>query len=275
MAHAKYCQSKYPTVVNNIPKESNHYMNTLDDYADIDIKSANSQREIGESSNLAQIAQTYDYSFSDSKYADYACILAVIAQVAIDNCKRRYDVDIQSEIKRIKLDMDIKSNGYPSFWQIIKRDFSKSKVNYDLYCPMNCLYQQSSPRYKSPVPTIPLSDFFIQHNALSDRRKCKNVEQMLEKFSLLNYQTLIADNDDDYLLLRSDFNELVVNLQTLFISKNYLGLMSWLLNRTLMITNHVKGNTQINSNLKANRSLILKILYDASPDTFMKCFVEK
>ena len=35
----------------------------MDDYAAIDNKLAESQTDIGESSNLAQIAQTYDYNF--------------------------------------------------------------------------------------------------------------------------------------------------------------------------------------------------------------------
>lgn len=38
-----------------------------------------SQTDIGESSNLAQVAQTYDYNFDDPKYKDYVCILSVLA----------------------------------------------------------------------------------------------------------------------------------------------------------------------------------------------------
>lgn len=40
---------------------------------------AGAQRDIGESSNLAQIAQTYDCTFNDEKYKDYVCILSVLA----------------------------------------------------------------------------------------------------------------------------------------------------------------------------------------------------
>ena len=87
VAHAKYCYENYHTIVNNIPKEQNVYSNTMDDYAAIDNKLAESQTDIGESSNLAQIAQTYDYNFEDPKYSDYVCILSVLAQVAIDNAK--------------------------------------------------------------------------------------------------------------------------------------------------------------------------------------------
>lgn len=51
----------------------------MDDFAKVDNALAKSQTDIGESSNLAQIAQTYDCTFNDEKYADYVCILSVVA----------------------------------------------------------------------------------------------------------------------------------------------------------------------------------------------------
>ena len=43
----------------------------MDDFAKVDNILAMSQTDIGESSNLAQIAQTYDCTFNDEKYADF------------------------------------------------------------------------------------------------------------------------------------------------------------------------------------------------------------
>ena len=131
---------KYPTIVNNIPKDSNKYDNTMDDYAKIDNNLAGSQRDIGESSNIAQIAQTYACNFEDQKYIDYVCILSVLAQAAIDSAKRRFDIDIANEIRRIKNDMDISEHRYPSFWRLIRPDTKLEKVNVGLHCPMNYLY---------------------------------------------------------------------------------------------------------------------------------------
>ena len=79
VAHAKYCIKHYPTIVNNIPKEKNTYTNSLGDFAKIDNKLAASQMSIGSSSNLAQIALSYSYTFSNQKYKDYVCILSVLA----------------------------------------------------------------------------------------------------------------------------------------------------------------------------------------------------
>lgn len=54
----------------------------MDSYALIDTNLAKSQNAIGESSNIAQLAQTYASSFGDKKYRDAVCILSVLAQVA-------------------------------------------------------------------------------------------------------------------------------------------------------------------------------------------------
>ena len=68
--YAKQCYKKYPTIVNNIPKDKNKYNNTPQDFALLDNKLSHSQLGIGESSNLAQIALTYTHNFVDQKYLD-------------------------------------------------------------------------------------------------------------------------------------------------------------------------------------------------------------
>jgi hypothetical protein len=82
VTHAEYCYREQATIVNSIPKETNHYDNTLENFAIVDNKLAASQRAIGESSNLAQICLTYSHSMRDEKFKDYVCILAVLAHWA-------------------------------------------------------------------------------------------------------------------------------------------------------------------------------------------------
>lgn len=77
--YAKWCYINHPTIVNNIPKEKNHYDNSMYNHAIIDNNLAKSQMAIGESSNLAQLALTYGYSFSDKNYDDYVAVLSVLA----------------------------------------------------------------------------------------------------------------------------------------------------------------------------------------------------
>lgn len=278
--HARQCYLNYPTIVNNIPKESNKYHNTMDDYALIDNNLAKSQTDIGESSNLAQIAQTYECNFEDKKFSDYVCILSVLAQCAIDNAKRRFDIDLTEEIKRIKKDMDIKTHKYPAFWSIIKKGFNKNNINKQLVCPMNYLCNLNFDKYKSASATLPMSHFFKKHPLDVNRRTCKRVEELIGKYSLELYKQNVTDDfngehDNDYLLLRSDFDELVRNIRSINISSNYISLMSWLIDRAFMITPDVSRNKMLKTNLGANKSLLLKVLYEVNPKCFLACFGKK
>lgn len=282
--HAKYCYEHKHTIVNNIPKEKNHYDNTLLNYSLIDDKLSKSQLAIGESSNLAQLCLTYSYCLDDPKYEDYVCILSVIAQAAIDNAKRTFDIDIPSEIRRIKKDMDISKNLYPSFWQIIKPDFNpvrriktkdgytyKNMINQELQSPMGELYKMGVPRSRSNLPTLPLSDFFVPYKLNPDRRTCKQVEELIERYAFKVYQFNIEeDSEEDYLLLREDFNNLLSDIQRIHISNNYLGLMSWLINRAFIITPPQNNK----SNLSKNKSALMNVLYHVSPRQFLQCFTK-
>lgn len=78
--HAKYCYKYYPTIVNNIPKDTNHYGSDLKTFARVDNKFSGSRRTIGESSNLSQLCLSYTYAYPTiTKYQDYCAILAVLA----------------------------------------------------------------------------------------------------------------------------------------------------------------------------------------------------
>ena len=284
--YAQHCYLNYPTIVNNIPKEKNSYVMTLENYASIDNNLAAAQLAIGESSNLAQICLTYTYNFNDKKYQDYVCILSVLAQVAIDNAKRRFDIDLTEEIRRIKKDMNIKENGYPAFWSIIKgREFNRKNINKELICPMNYIFDMNINKYRSATSTLPMSDFFVKYEMDDNKRKSRKVEELIEKYSLnlyVNYQKAVAENDmnnedekDNYLLLRSDFDDMIQDIKQVYISKNYLGLMSWLINRAFCIGSGVKSKkAEIQSTLNNNKAILLKTLYTVNPDALLKCFAK-
>ena len=272
--YAKHCYAEYPTIVNNIPKEKNSYSNTLLNYSNIDNNLAAAQLAIGESSNLAQICLTYTYNFTDKKYQDYVCILSVLAQVAIDSAKRRFDIDLTEEIKRIKKDMNIKENGYPAFWTIIRRGFNRDKVNKDLICPMNYIFNIKVREFKPKETTLPMSTFFVNYKVEEQRRTSKKVEELIQKYSLDLYDYNVSDDDDDYyLLLRHDFDNLINDIRQIYISKNYLSLMSWLINRAFRISSGVKGKKNImQTTIATNKSILLKVLYEVNADAFLKCF---
>lgn len=271
--HANYCSSRYPTIVNNIPKEKNIYNNTPIDFAKVDNKLAAAQLDIGESSNVAQIALSYSYNNFNDKAEDYITILATLAQVAIDSSKRTFDVDVHSEIQRIKQELNIRSIGYPAFFAGIRPDL-RSKVNPNIVCPMNCVYKMKNKVVRTDN-IISNAEFFISHKNTFDRKKSKKVEQLIEDYSLEVYKVNSSDDSTstDYLLLRSDYEDLLDALRQITLSRNYIGLMSWLINRAIIITPNIQSNKgKIDTKLSKNRPLLLKILYDLSPNNFKKCF---
>lgn len=275
-AYANYCYHTYPTIVNNIAKEKNNYDCSMDAYARLDNTLAQASRAIGESSNLAQLALTYTYNNIDNdKYNDYVCILSVLAQVAIDNAKRRFAVDITKEINRLKQDMNVGDIGYPVFWKVISKDFNKQRINTGLVCPMNYLYELKLKKFRSSKETLPMSYFFQMPKVSENRRKCQKVEEIIQRYSLALYQYNTKSNDDNdtYLLLRDDFNAMIDEIRRVYLSNNYIGLMVWLLEQTFPAgqTAAPKTCTEL-STVGHNKSLLLKTLYDVNSSTFLKCF---
>lgn len=272
--HAKKCYSNHPTIVNLIPRDSKKYNRSMDEYALIDNNLANSQLDIGLSSNLAQIARTYSCNFNDEKYVDYVCILSVLAQVAIDNAKRRFDIDLGDEIKRIQKDLDIKTNLYPSFWLLIKKNFKKDNINEELKCPMNYLYNLDLSEFHNSTSTLPMSHFFNKFEMSNNIRTCRKVEDLIAKYSLNLYDINSRDSEDnDYLLLRKDFDNLILDIQKIKISKNYLGLFSWMIDRAFKILpGSLRNQKSISSVLNKNKPLLLKTLYEVNSSNLLKCF---
>lgn len=297
VAHAKYCYKEYPTIVNMIPKNPNVYNYDMQDFAKIDNNLAAAQLAIGESSNLAQLCLSYTYNYDDQKYQDYVCILSVLAQIAIDNAKRTFNIDLNEEIKRIKEDMDIKKNQYPYFWMITKKDKRKMRsdearrnrdkmnkqkiknaINENLKCPMNYLFKLRLDSQRDTASSLGMEEFWIKHELDVHHRHSEKVEKLIQKYSLelYKYNTNDDNESEDYLLLRNDFENLIQDIRSTYISNNYLGLMSWLINRAFCIGAGAKRNKENSSStLYTNRALLLKVLYNVNPQIFLKCFKKK
>lgn len=273
--HARWCYKNKPTIVNNVPRDKNIYDSSMHSFAVVDNALSASQTDIGESSNLAQLCLSYSYSFEDQKYDDAVCILSVLAQAAIDSAKKRFVIDVTSEIKRIKQLVNVKGNGYPLFWLSIRRGFNPKLINKKIMCPMNVLYGYSLPKLETKTPAIPFSEFFVPHKSPTDRNLAKKVEAYIQKYSIkLNEYNMNTERSyDDYLLLRYDYDELISDIRDVSISKNSVGLVSWLINRAFMVTPQLNSNRgMINSKLHKNKSLLLKTLYDVNPKVFLSCF---
>lgn len=267
----------YPTIVNNIPQSNKTYDNTLEAFANMDNALSKAQGDIGESSNLAQICLTYMYNFDDKIYEDALCILSVLAQASIDNAKRVYAVNVANEISYLKQQLNVKENKYPIFWLLLHPNFNRNNINSELVCPMNYLYSLKLQRFRNSESTIPMSEFFIKHpTTKSQKQKNRKVEEFIEKYSidLFNYNTR-DDKDDTYgehLLLSDRFDEMVTDIQSMYVSSNYLSLFSWLIDRGFLITSRVRANKDSIGIIKKNKSLLLKTLYSVNKKNLLACF---
>ena len=300
--HAKYCYANYPTIVNLVPQEKNVYDYNMKDFARVDNALAAAQLAIGESSNIAQLALTYTYNYSDQKYQDYVCILSVLAQIAIDNAKRKSDIDLTREISIIKSDLEIDKKGLPLFWQLTKKDKMKcsnpdekirrnkiskdkirSRINSNISCPMNYLYGLELNKYRNADSTLPMKDFFIKHKLDFHHRIARKVEEFIEKYAkelqdfIINHDGINWEDDKgEYYLLRSDYDNLINDLRMLNLGKKYAGLMSWLINRAFLITPEIKSNINVmKSDVNKNKAILMKTLYDVDKDVFLSCFIQK
>ena len=298
--HAKYCYKNYPTIVNKIEKDPKHYNYDMGDFAKVDNELAAAQLAIGESSNIAQLALTYTYNYDDQKYQDYVCILSVLAQIAIDNAKRKADIELSDEIAVIKNNMEISKNGLPLFWQLTKKDKMKcsnpkekskrnkrnkerirSKINSNIVCPMNYLYGLELNKYRNSDSTLPMKEFFIKHELNIEHRFAKKVEIFIEEYAkelqefILNHDNLNWEDDKgEYYLLRSDYDDLIKKLRSLKLGKKYVGLMSWLINRAFLINSGVKSKrNKMDSTINKNKAILMKTLYDVDKDVFLSCFI--
>ncbi len=215
-AAAQTCYQKFPTVVNRLKESGVTYENTPAEYARMDSKFAKSQRYIGESSNLAQLAMTYYWTNPNQELYDSFIILAVLAQVIIDGCKREYEIDAPAEIERIKRlvsmnpakasgtdSSDIKGRcDFPEFMLYTKeipltrngsalpdseirsrKEQLKSRINRQLVCPMNWLQEclnkiPGSKRGK----TMDTEAFFVKLPGKANDRQMSKIRRLVEEY---------------------------------------------------------------------------------------------
>ena len=292
--HARICYREYPTVVNNIPAQKKKNDNDLKVYAKIDDELASAQLAIGESSNLAQISLSYKHSFGEERYKDFSCILAVLAQAAIDSCKRSFDIDINAEITNIRKQLDISTNQLPEFWKStslrgIRKQFKSyeaqqsqiskihGKINPELHCPMNMAFNIQIPRVKNNIAMRNLSEYFVKIPSADDLRINKRVENLIQSYGLELYKNRCStggtQEHEEYILYRDDFEELVEQIRLSTLPSKYIGLFSWLIDRAFIITPPmIKNRNKISTALSKNRPLLLKCLYTVNPEALLKCF---
>ena len=188
-----------------------------------------------------------------------------------------FDVDLVNEIKRIKKDLNVSENGYPKFWLLIHPEFNRKNINWNLKCPMNYMSDLKLTKFRSEEMALPIGYYFIKHKVdKSEKRKCRKVEEFIEQYAIDLYNFAVDEERDwhdtsDMTLMLDGFEEMIESIRKLYISKTYIGLYSWLLDRAFNISPEVKCQEN-NSNLNKNKSILLKTLYDINKNNLLDCF---
>ena len=152
---AKKAYAECPTIINGIKPDGNSgYDKSMLSYSKMDANISSAQYNIGSASNIAQLALSYwfDGGCQDKELEDIFIICSVLAQVAIDSCKRNFEIEVGSELARIgKLQCMNHNPRYPQFYADVQKYNNKKKKGKKLEikdeevgffnCPMDLLYK--------------------------------------------------------------------------------------------------------------------------------------
>lgn len=286
-------QNKFPTIVNALKESGIKYNNTMSEYAKMDNKFAKAQMGIGESSNLAQLAMTYYWTKPSKELYDNFVILSVLAQVLIDGCKREYEVDGVAEIKRIRKmecmnperdfpmfmkytrDIPITKNGKPRDYASIKQDKDKLKdrLNWHLYCPMNCLLAAlETIQGMSKTRTTPTQNFLVKVKGRADHRQMGKIRAYADECSYQSF--LILKSDEDFELkieyMEQLYNDMCNKLSKIKITNDKT--FNRLIEMAFSTENHFNSKAEKNAYSRCSRTL-LKLLFRMDKERFIKNFL--
>lgn len=315
---SKICYDNYPTVVNALKESGVSYQNTKTAYADMDNKFSGTQMGIGWSSNLAQLAMTYYWTELAKEnpdedllkeYYDNFTILAVLAQLVIDSCKRSFEIDGEEEIKRISklpcmsLTKTIEGdNGkiktikcdFPEFMrytreiphtkdgkelplEVVSKNKSKlrRRINPDLQCPMNWLEEWLDKIQNiSSTNTLPTKDFFIKMQGKANDRQMSKVQRLAEYWDGYIKNYAVSKNDNNAFFCMVNVSREVVDE----ISKIKIGnivTINRLIELALGLSNEVGASHKRQYDPSKYTRRVLNLLYKSNKDKFLANFIVK
>lgn len=151
---AKKAYIECPTIINDIKYGTNDYDKGMLSYSKMDANISSAQYNIGSASNIAQLALSYwfDGGCESRELEDIFIICSVLAQVAIDSCKRSFEIQVGKELARIEQKQCMKHTPrYPRFYADVQKYNNKKKKGNKLIikdedvdflnCPMDILYR--------------------------------------------------------------------------------------------------------------------------------------
>lgn len=272
---AEEAYMNYPTIINDIPLTGDsEYRKDMESYAKMDNKISSAQYAIGNASNIAQLALSYYYDSGckSRELEDVFIICSVLAQVAIDGCKREFDISVNSELQRISSLSCMQPEGdkkYPVFYAERQR-----QKGYNI---------EDSEIRKFNCPMEILADI-IEENVI-DMRKYRELVPHTCNFSMVfRYQTDRSRDSKQYKKVISIVQEYDREVNKLDKEKeNYSGKRMILFDECVGKMKNLKINKSTMSSLIAYafadngdiRDRLLTVLYDKDSKMFLSCFTKR
>lgn len=287
---AKECQKLYPTIRNCIKEKKRQYKNNMKSMSIIDNALAKGKADIGITSNIAQIALSWYMDSKDEALADVICIASVCAQVAIDNSKREYSIDLEKQIANIRkqecMQMNIEyekinkkigeiekkiGKAKPSFWQYTDKDFKKKDLNklLKVNCFM-CLLQDKIDEIGDSDRINNIDINTLLDTEISNKYKYEQIQSILDKYKDYKKKDLDLINKIKN-TKNKEFKTLLVEQQ-----KNNLKRFNIEISKLKINTKNMKALVKkfIENKNKDLHIDFLNILYKNNKEVFLKVFVE-
>ena len=262
----------YPTIINVIKlKGDSEYRKDMESYAKMDNTISSAQYAIGNASNIAQLALShyYDGRCRSRELEDVFIICSVLAQVAIDGCKREFDIKVNSELQRLSVLPCMQPEDgkkYPVFYAERQRQKGYAIKDSEIrkfHCPMEILSDiieenvVDMRKYRELVPhTCSLGMVFrYQTDRSRDSKQYKKIISIVQEY---DREVDKLDREKwDYSWKRMVlFDECITKLKNLTINKSTM---------SSLIAYAFANNGDI-------RDRLLTVLYDKDSKLFLSCF---
>ena len=296
---ARRAYAEFPTVVNEIPESSLSYNNTMSDYAHMDNIMQSAQKSIGGASDSAQLAQSFMWDKIyrgelDEEYQqlyENVVILAVLAQVAIDGCKRLFAVNPEDEIKRIRAQRCMnREKDYPKFMKYTHkisvakngkdrplaevnkdRERINKRIDYNIVTPMNwlqeCLDKLKDSKHSK---SIDIMDMLVENNERGNYKHMSKVKALVEEYdSFCRRYIVYKQYDDDLEMFKTRTDELIEKIRSMRLGFNS---MYNLIKICFGVTGVEEYADELYKGTSKYATRMLNILYLSNKENFLKCF---
>lgn len=280
---AKKAYKEYPTIINDIKYGTNEFDKTMKSYSKMDSNISSAQYSIGSASNMAQLALSYwfDGGCKDKELEDVFIICSVLAQVAIDSCKRNFEIKVSAELARIeKLSCMRHEPRYPVFYAAVQKYNNKNKkggkleINESdigfLNCPMDLIYkiidtgvidlrkhkELNTRTYREGEYGVRAIFEYKADKVNVDRKQYKKVVDIIKEYDKI-IDGLDETKDSYHQERQSEFDSCIDKLRNITIKKDAM--------YTLIAYAFKAENEYL-------RDSILTVLYDKDKEQFLDCF---